>query len=86
MPKKARATDIYFRKIDELQCSFNHSYHFYELDYSAMMATQDPMKADYFPYFKFAAEGASRKKVVSYEWEKWYAAYIKRYYKKKLLF
>lgn len=85
LPKKVKDTDLYFRKIEELQCSLNHSYCFYELDYDAMVAIQDPMKTINFSYFKTAAEAASRKKVISYEWEKWYAAYIKRYYKKKLI-
>lgn len=73
--------DDRFKLISELRTSLYHKYKFYEFDFSKVKPFVDPLDSDYKRYFKRLLEFQNKDIRLNFEWEKWYASYIKRYYK-----
>ncbi len=72
-----------FTLTSEMKASLYHSYCFYDFDYATAEAFEDPMKFAHFPYFKRAIDFQKKGVKVNFQWEKWYASYIKKFYKIK---
>ncbi len=70
-----------FNFLFELRNSLYHKYNFYEFDYSKVEKFSDPLKSNQFTYFKRLIEFQNKDVRLNFEWEKWYASYIKRFYK-----
>ena len=73
--------DERFRLISETRLSLYHSYYFYDFDYSDVVGFDDPLLSKHARYFKRISDFQNKGICLNYDWEKWYASYIRKFYK-----
>lgn len=84
LKKAASPMDSAFKKISESRSSLYHKLFIYECDYAQMGKYENPFEHENFRYFKKIIEHTNLHKRVNFYWEKWYATYVKNFYKSKL--
>lgn len=68
----------FFRKSGEVKASLYHSYELFELNHESIKLASSPFPTEKIPYFKRIAEHEFNSVKLNFDWEKWYAYYIKK--------
>lgn len=79
--KPLRSIDENFKKTSEARLSIYHRICIYELDFATMDRYSNPFESENFVYFRKMIESSNKSKKVNFHWEKWYATYLKKFYK-----
>lgn len=81
--KQEELVDKRFTLTAETKASIYHSYRFYDFDYTSAPSYEDAMDFDHGLYYKRAINFFKKDVRVNFYWEKWYASYMKTFYKTK---
>ena len=73
--------DNRFTLLSRIKASLYHSYYFYEFNYDSETPYVDPLSSPHAAKFKKIIEFGNKDLRLNFEWEKWYASYIKKFYK-----
>ncbi|MBC7713611.1 MAG: hypothetical protein H7177_09740 [Rhizobacter sp.] len=75
--------DEHFTLVKESRLSIYHKICIHELNYEGLSKYSDPFELEHFAYFKKIIEAGQGNKKLNFHWEKWYASYLKKFFKSK---
>lgn len=78
---KRKKIDRFFSVKSQVRLSLYHQMDILELDYAHLGPYLDPKSDKHFNYFRKMIEASTKNKKINFKWEKWYATYLKRFYR-----